>query len=392
MGFSTIGLYLRQAFDNSDYREAWTCIYVMLAMVLFFDWWSAAIRRRMNAGAPSPAARRPDAAVEVAEPANDIAVLWRRRPRDRFLRLSLRALALLAAASLITGFFLEIRWAGDVDGFRGFLTADDVRPVFSSGEWELRRANLTRFVTEDIVPAPLLDGAAVTWNQWLGGILDYALPAAWTTLWISILAIVLAAVAAAASLPFAARTIAAPQPWLAAGRPAALVARGFWFVLRQAVKLLHVLTRAVPEVVLAFILLAIFGGNVWPAVLALAIHNFGILGRLGSETVDNASPEIPAALRAAGATRLQVAGLGVMPVILPRLLIFFFYRWETCLRESTALGILGCATLGYYIQNANARFRFDEMLVLVLLGAGLVVIGDFVSALVRLWARRAVQP
>jgi phosphonate transport system permease protein len=216
------------------------------------------------------------------------------------------------------------------------------------------------------------------------------MPAAWTTLWISVVSIVLAGVAAWLTLPLASRVAAAPRPWLSGGRPPGVLARLAWAAVRQFIKALHILTRAVPEVVLAFILLAIFGGNVWPAVLALALHNFGILGRLGAETVDNSGAEIPAALRAAGASRLQIMGLAVFPAVLPRFLIYFFYRWETCLRETTALGILGCATLGYHIREVNSRFRYDEMMVLILLGAAIVILGDFVSALVRWWARRAV--
>ena len=380
MGFSTIGLYLQQAFDNGDYREAWTCLYAMLALVLFFDWWSAAIRRRM--ARPVPGAARP------AEPDN-VAALRRSRPRDHFLRASLWSLAVLAVVSIVTGFFLEIRWSGNVRGFGGLLAADDVRWTFSPGEWDRRMENLHRFMG-DIVPAPMREGATVTWDEWLTGIGRRAVPAAWTTLWISMVSIVLAGVAAWLTLPLVSRAAAAAQPWLNAGRAPSRAARAAWGAVRQLVKAVHVVSRAVPEVVLAFIFLAVFGGKAWPAVLALALHNFGILGRLGAETLDNSGAEIPSALRAAGASRLQIMGLAVFPAVLPRFLIYFFYRWETCLRETTALGILGIATLGFYIKDAESRFRYDEMMVLILAGAALVIAGDAASAVVRRRVRRAV--
>ncbi len=382
MGFSTIGLYLQQAFENGDYREAWTCLYAMLAMVLFFDWWSAAIRRRM-AGRAVTTKTAPSPAPGI------ITELFRCRPRDRFLRGSLWSLTALAVVSLFTGFFLEIKWSSDVHGFNGLFATDHVRWTFSPGEWERRMTNLRRFM-DDVTPAPLRGDAGATWRGWLGGIARYALPAAATTLWISVVSIVLAAMAAWLTLPLVSRAAAAARPWLNAGRPASPGMDFLWLAMRQTVKAVHVLTRAVPEVILAFIFLAVYGGAVWPAVLALALHNFGILGRLGAETLDNSSPELPAAMRAAGATRLQILGLAVFPAVLPRFLIYFFYRWETCLRETTALGILGCATLGKYIREVNSKFRYDEMLVLILLGAGIVILGDLLSALVRRWARQAV--
>ena len=73
--------------------------------------------------------------------------------------------------------------------------------------------------------------------------------------------------------------------------------------------------------------------------------------------------------------------------MLPRFLLFFFYRFETCVREATVLGMLGIYSLGYWVDEARSRGRYDEMLFLVALGALLVLAADFVSW----WARRAVR-
>jgi phosphonate transport system permease protein len=113
----------------------------------------------------------------------------------------------------------------------------------------------------------------------------------------------------------------------------------------------------------------------------------GILGRLAAEVVENAAPEAPRALRAAGASRSALYLLALAPASLGRCLVFFFYRWETCLRESTVLGLLGLVTLGRLVQNARARLLYDEMLIFILLGAALVFLGDLVSSLVRRWVR-----
>ena len=147
--------------------------------------------------------------------------------------------------------------------------------------------------------------------------------------------------------------------------------------------------RSIPEYVWAFLLLAMLGPNAWPAVLALALHNAGILGKLGAEVVENLEPAPLAALRGLGATRSQIVLLGILPMVLPRFLLFFFYRWETCVREATVLGMLGIVSLGYWIVDARARNHYDEMVFLVLIGAGIVLVGDLVSALARELVRRA---
>ena len=69
--------------------------------------------------------------------------------------------------------------------------------------------------------------------------------------------------------------------------------------------------------------------------------------------------------------------------------MYFFYRWETCVREATVLGLLGFVSLGWYIQQARAGVRYDEMVLFVLLGALLILVGDLVSAAARALIRRA---
>jgi len=46
-GFPTLGLYIRQSIDSTSYGEAWTYLYALLALVVAFDLWSGAVRRRV---------------------------------------------------------------------------------------------------------------------------------------------------------------------------------------------------------------------------------------------------------------------------------------------------------------------------------------------------------
>ena len=55
---------------------------------------------------------------------------------------------------------------------------------------------------------------------------------------------------------------------------------------------------------------------------------------------------------------------------------FLFYRWEVILRETAILGILGIATLGFYIDSAFETFRFDVALLLILVSAALNISVD----------------
>lgn len=294
--------------------------------------------------------------------------LHRDRPRRPFVVWSLRAFALVIAASWFFGDF-------------------DLARYFDAQ----RTANLQRFLGE-IRPWPLQDAP---WNwatafDWAGDL--------WTgggaTATLATLAISVAAMAGAAfwagvlGLP-AARNFARPKPFLDGGRAPSRASVGGWRAVLTVTRGLLVFLRSIPEYVWAFLLLALLGPTAWPLVLALMIHNTGILGKLTAEVVENVDPKAPAALRALGAGRLQIAAGGLFPIVLPRFLLYFFYRWETCVREATVLGMLGLSSLGFLIVEARARNRYDELFFFILLSAGLVLAGDLVSALVRRIVRRA---
>jgi len=45
-GFTTIGLYLKQSFENLHYHEVWTYLYGLILVVLVLEAWSSQLRRR----------------------------------------------------------------------------------------------------------------------------------------------------------------------------------------------------------------------------------------------------------------------------------------------------------------------------------------------------------
>ena len=297
-----------------------------------------------------------------------VEALRRARPTDRFLRGSVAGFGLLLVAAFALGDFAWSDWTS-----------------------ERRLTNLARFVQE-LRPFPLQgrdwDGGVAL--DWAGGLLrDRGGRAALQTLAISLVAIALAGIAGfAASLP-AARTFARPDAWSRGSPRPRPLARAAWLAAFAAVRGMLIALRSLPEYVWAFLLLALLGPTPWAAVLALALHNTGILGRLGAETVENAEPRVFEALRGLGAGRAQIVGTALYPQLMPRFLLFHFYRWETCVREATVLGMLGIASLGFWVEDARSRGQTDVLVFMVLLGSAIVLVGDAVSALARAWVRRA---
>ncbi len=288
-------------------------------------------------------------------------LLRRAKPRDRFLSYSVFGLSLLMLLGLI-------------------VNLASVGQIFTP-----RRAeNLSRFFG-DLRPWPLR-GKAWDWEVagvWARNLFeDRGAEALAGTFAISVLAIVLAFfVGGLMALP-ASRRLMDGDPWLpgvlqdGAARPLRIALRGFF-------RFGMVILRGLPEYIWAFLILAMLGPEPWALVLALALHNAGILGRFASELADDMDPKAPGSLRGLGAGRLQLSLFTIFPITLNRFLLYFFYRWETCVREATVLGMLGVASLGFWIVDARARGRYDELLFFLLLGVALVLLGDALSSLLR---------
>lgn len=298
--------------------------------------------------------------------------LRRARPRSRLLRLSLVLLALLVVWAWTAG---DFDWSDLVSGRRG--------------------ENVRRFFSEEVTPYPL---RAEGWSRagladWAAGLwADRGARGVVATLSIAVLAISIAAAAALVLAPFAARNLASARPFEFGSDAQRGVGGGSalrWRVLTGTTRALLILLRAIPEYVWGFLFLALLGPSAWPAVLALAIHNAGILGKLGAETIENLEARPLVALRGAGATRTQAWFAAVLPLSLARFLLYYFYRFETCVREATVLGMLGVVSLGYWIQDARGKHYYDEMLFFVGLGACIVLSGDLVSAAARAALRKS---
>ncbi|MEM6339768.1 MAG: phosphonate ABC transporter, permease protein PhnE [Pseudomonadota bacterium] len=143
--------------------------------------------------------------------------------------------------------------------------------------------------------------------------------------------------------------------------------------------------RAVPEIVIALVLIFVLGGGPVPAVIAIAIHTAGALGKLFSEAAENASLKPVEGLASTGANWSQQMWLGVIPQVAPNYLSYGLLRFEINIRASAILGFVGAGGLGYELRNAMAwgPGRFDEAAAIFILLFGSIVFFDQLSSRFR---------
>ncbi|MET4128420.1 phosphonate ABC transporter, permease protein PhnE [Roseovarius sp. MBR-6] len=143
--------------------------------------------------------------------------------------------------------------------------------------------------------------------------------------------------------------------------------------------------RAFPEIVIALVLIFILGGGPVPAMIAIALHTAGALGKLFSEVNENASLKPVEGLQSVGATWGQRMWLGVMPQVAPNYLSYALLRFEINIRASAILGFVGSGGIGYDLKNAFSwgQGRYDEVAAIFLLLFGAIVFFDQISSRYR---------
>ena len=227
-------------------------------------------------------------------------------------------------------------------------------------------ANLGRFLGHDIIPYPLRGTDLrnpVTWLQaasWFWNILVHQiLPGTWRTLVLSQIALVTMSLLALALFPLVCRCFAGRI-----GRP-----------LGRAIL---VIARSTPEYMLAYVLMQTLGPSMLPAIIALTLHNGAVVGYLMGQQADalDFRPDAPR-------RRIDLYFYEVLPRLYGQFLAYVLYRWEIILRESAIFGILGVATLGYYVDASISELKLDVALVLVLATAGLSMAVDKLSRSLR---------
>jgi phosphonate transport system permease protein len=152
--------------------------------------------------------------------------------------------------------------------------------------------------------------------------------------------------------------------------------------------------RAFPEIVIALVLIFVLGGGPVPAMIAIAIHTAGALGKLFSEVAENADLKPVEGLQSTGATWLQRMWLGVMPQVAPNYFSYALMRFEINIRASAILGFVGAGGIGYELRNSMTfgTGRFDEAAAIFVLLFVTIVVVDQLSDRIRQRLVRGAQP
>ena len=141
--------------------------------------------------------------------------------------------------------------------------------------------------------------------------------------------------------------------------------------------------RGVSELVFALIFVSAVGLGPFPGILALALHNAGMLGKFYAEAIEAIDPGPVEALQATGANWIQIIVFAIIPQVTPHFITYNMYRFEVSIRSATVLGLVGAGGIGFYLISSIRLFDYQETAIVLIIIVLLVVITDYLGTRLR---------
>jgi phosphonate transport system permease protein len=154
-------------------------------------------------------------------------------------------------------------------------------------------------------------------------------------------------------------------------------------VINNVVRQLLNAIRAVPEVLVAMVLIPVTGLGAWTGALALGLHSIGTLGKLSSEVIEGIDQGPVDAVAAVGGGAIARMRFAVVPQVMPNILAYWLYRFEINIRASAVLGIIGAGGIGRELVSQLSFHNYARAGTVLFLTIIAVITVDMISARVR---------
>lgn len=142
-------------------------------------------------------------------------------------------------------------------------------------------------------------------------------------------------------------------------------------------------SRSLQEIIVAILLVAIFGFGPLAGFLTLSFATIGFLSKLLAEEIETINKSQAEAVRSTGSNWPQWINYGIQPQIMPRLIGLSIYRVDINFRESAILGLVGAGGIGATLNTAFDRYEYDTAAAILLIIIVIVMALEYLSGVIR---------
>lgn len=144
-------------------------------------------------------------------------------------------------------------------------------------------------------------------------------------------------------------------------------------------RLFIALCRSFHQVIVAILFVKAVGFGALAGILALTVASIGFVAKLFAEAIEEISLKQVEAIRATGASFMNVITHGVMPQVLTRFVGFATYQFDSNLRNSTMVGIVGAGGIGGTMFAAFQKFDYDYLLTILVAIIALIMVSEMLQ-------------
>jgi phosphonate transport system permease protein len=142
-------------------------------------------------------------------------------------------------------------------------------------------------------------------------------------------------------------------------------------------------SRALQEIIVAIFFVALFGFGAFAGFLTLTFATIGFIAKLLAEDIEDIDESQAEAIRATGASWLQLINYAIQPQVMPRLIGLSLYRFDINFRESAVIGIVGAGGIGGTLNTALNRYEYDSAGAILLIIIAIVMVAEYASGHLR---------
>jgi phosphonate transport system permease protein len=143
------------------------------------------------------------------------------------------------------------------------------------------------------------------------------------------------------------------------------------------------LLRSFNPVIVAILFVKAIGFGALAGIMALIVGTLGFVSKLFAEAIEEMNLKQVEAVRATGASFVNVLIMGVLPQVLARFAGFTAYQLDSNLRNSTMVGIVGGGGIGSALFTAYQRFDYDFVFTILIAIIAIIMVSELASTQIR---------
>ena len=155
------------------------------------------------------------------------------------------------------------------------------------------------------------------------------------------------------------------------------------YIIFLVARTITIFFRAIPEFIMAMVLVIAIGFGAIPGVLALGFHTMGFLAKFYAEDIEHINKGPVDALKSSGASKRQIISFAVIPQILPSFVGNNLYILDRNIRMATMLGIVGAGGIGYELQSSFRMFEYPKVSAIIIIIFITIFLIDNLSSYIR---------